>query len=323
MNQLFTKHSIVLTLCAFFLFSACNKSTSDVKQGSFELREAGLLPSDSARISQLPLIVSKSFLQTKDFQIFAAKRKSTKSPTPVDTTTTTTPITSPTPTEPTVIAPTTLPYSHSLNMPPVLNQGSEGSCVSFAVGYAARSADYYYKTRATSYSQANNIFSPEFLFNQTTTSSSCTGSSVITALDFVVNNGICTWQSMPYSSSNGCSLLPTSLQKAEAGNYKINSYSIIKTSDITAMKSMLASNRPLVVSATIDNNFYNAKPGFIWKYFSTTYIGHAFVICGYDDAKNAYKVMNSWGTTWGDAGYSWIDYHFFPSVTSMVFVLNS
>lgn len=323
MNQPFAKHSIVLSLCVLFLFSACNKSTSDVKSESFELRESGLLPSDSVRISQLPLIVSKSFVKTKEFQIFAAKRKSTKTTNPVDTTTTTTPVTSPTTTEPTVITTTNLPYNYSLNMPPVLNQGSEGSCVSFAVGYAARSADYYYKTRATSYSQASNIFSPEYLFNQTTTSSSCSGSSVITALDFVVNNGICTWQSMPYSSSNGCSLQPTYSQKSEASNYKINSYSIIKTSDITAIKSMLASNRPLIVSATIDNNFYNAKPGFIWKYFSTAYIGHAFVICGYDDSKNAYKVMNSWGTTWGDAGFSWIDYNFFPTVTSMVFVMNT
>jgi hypothetical protein len=37
-------------------------------------------------------------------------------------------------------------------------------------------------------------------------------------------------------------------------------------------------------------------------------------ITGWDDAKNAYKVQNSWGTNWGDAGFGWIDYQFFPTL---------
>ena len=32
------------------------------------------------------------------------------------------------------------------------------------------------------------------------------------------------------------------------------------------------------------------------------------VIVGYDDAKSAYRIQNSWGTDWGDQGYSWWDY---------------
>ncbi len=36
--------------------------------------------------------------------------------------------------------------------------------------------------------------------------------------------------------------------------------------------------------------------------------GHAMVFTGYDDAKNAYRVLNSWGGDWGDNGYLWWDY---------------
>jgi hypothetical protein len=36
--------------------------------------------------------------------------------------------------------------------------------------------------------------------------------------------------------------------------------------------------------------------------------GHAMVIVGYDDARNAFRVLNSWGTDWGDGGYLWWDY---------------
>lgn len=204
-----------------------------------------------------------------------------------------------------------------LTMPPVSNQGSEGSCVAFAVGYAARSAEQYYRTGATSYSNATNIFSPEFLYNQVKFSIECSsGTAMQTALDFIKLNGICTFQTMPYSSSNGCSLLPTSTQSSEALNYKISSYAKLYTTDKAAIKSMVTQKHPVIITIIADNSFIAAKTGFIWKTFSGSgSLGHSVVICGYDDSKNAYLIMNSWGTGWGDAGYSWIDYDFFLTRT--------
>ena len=112
-----------------------------------------------------------------------------------------------------------------LIMPPIGNQGGEGSCVAFGIGYAARSAEQYYRTNAGSYSNTTNVFSPEFLYNQVKFGSDCgSGTSMQTALDFIVAKGICSYQSMPYNSTNGCSLLPTTTQSSEALNYKISSY---------------------------------------------------------------------------------------------------
>ena len=204
-----------------------------------------------------------------------------------------------------------------LTMPPVSNQGSEGSCVGFAVGYAARSAEQYYRTGATSYSNATNIFSPEFLYNQIKFSSDCgSGAAMQAALDHIKLNGICTYQSMPYSSSNGCSLLPSASQATEALNFKITNYSKLYTSDKVAIKAMISQHHPVIISVVADNSFISAKPGFVWKSYSGSgSLAHCIVICGYDDAKNAYLVMNSWGTGWGDAGFSWIDYDFFLTRT--------
>ena len=206
-----------------------------------------------------------------------------------------------------------LPSTAEIQMPPVALQGGEGSCVAFSVGYAARSVAEFYESGATSYNYSTNIFSPEFLYNQTKLTDCSSGVGVVTALNFLTTTGISTWQSMPYSSYNGCTLMPTTIQMNEAANYKINSYSKIPVADITAMKTLINNKHSLIVTFAIDQSFSLAKPGFIWRAYSgNPSISHSVAICGYDDSKHAYKIMNSWGTAWGDAGYSWIDYDFLP-----------
>jgi C1A family cysteine protease len=105
--------------------------------------------------------------------------------------------------------------------------------------------------------------------------------------------------------------VPTASQSSEAANFKISSYAGVYTNDITAVKSLLLSNHPVMIGVYPDNSFFNATTEFVWRSFSgSTYGGHALTIVGYDDARNAFKVINSWGTSWGDNGYSWIDYNF-------------
>lgn len=215
---------------------------------------------------------------------------------------------------------------YSLVMPAIANQGTEFSCVAFAVGYAARSAEQYYRTGATSYSFSSNIFSPEHLYNVNKVSADCSsGSSIITNLDYLKANGVATWNTMPYSSSNGCSLFPNSSQLAEAASFRISNYSGISKSDVAGIKAALHQKKPLVIGLNVDQSFQYAKTGFIWKSYSSSPIGgHAVTIVGYDDSKNAWKIMNSWGTGWGDAGYGWIDYNFLPQAGggSWAFLLN-
>ncbi|MEO6733866.1 MAG: Ig-like domain-containing protein [Ferruginibacter sp.] len=215
-----------------------------------------------------------------------------------------------------VIPPTTLPSSYQLTMPPVRNQGTEGSCVAFAAVYAARSAEQYYQTNATSYSEAVNLFSPEYVFNQVNLGGDCTSSSVVPTLDLMKSQGVCTWQTMPYSTYNGCSIMPGTTQSNEAASYKILSYSTIIAQDQVAIKTMIVNKHPVIATINIDQQFYDATPGFIWSSYTNNSGYHAIALCGYDDSKHAYKAVNSWGTNWGDAGYIWIDYDFFPTVSS-------
>ena len=223
----------------------------------------------------------------------------------------------------TVMPSPVLPSTVTLAMPPVSYQGSEGSCVAFAVAYAARSCEQFYRTKASGYSLSTNVFSPEYVFNQTQ-AGGCSSSSLLTALDLVVNKGVCTWSTMPYDYNNGCSLQPTSSQNSEAAGFKIASYARAYTSDVTAIKTLLSNKHPLMMGFANDNNFNKAGPGYIWKSYdySGGFGSHAITICGYDDAKHAYLAINSWGTAWGSNGYIWIDYDFLPTVASSVYFMN-
>jgi C1A family cysteine protease len=215
----------------------------------------------------------------------------------------------------TVLPSVTLATSSQLTMPTPRNQGMEGSCVSFAAVYAARSAEQYYKTNASGYSDAVNLFSPEYVFNQVNLDGACSSSALVPTLDLLRNMGVCTWQTMPYTDYS-CSTQPNSLQNGEAANYRIASYSAVINSDQVAIKTMITNKHPVIFTCNIDQQFYNAYPGFIWKSYSNNSGSHCLVICGYDDALHAYKAMNSWGTGWGDGGFIWIDYDFFPTVSS-------
>jgi hypothetical protein len=211
---------------------------------------------------------------------------------------------------PTVDPVPVLPASYEIPMPTPLNQGSEGSCVSFSVVYA-REREQYNKTGYWTY------LSQEYLFDQTTTDhTGCSGSGIITALNFLQTNGVCTATSMPYSWYNGCSLVPTWEQTTEAAQYRISSFTQIVASDMTGIKTALLQNHSLVIQVCPDQAFCDAAAGFIWKSLGQILGYHSLVICGYDDSKHAYKIINSWGTNWGDAGYGWIDYDLFPKVSS-------
>jgi len=78
-----------------------------------------------------------------------------------------------------IVTPPVLPSTFNLIMPPVQNQGGEGSCVVFASVYATRSAEQYYKTNATSYSYSTNLVSPEFVYNQIKISDCGSGAALI------------------------------------------------------------------------------------------------------------------------------------------------
>jgi hypothetical protein len=50
--------------------------------------------------------------------------------------------------------------------------------------------------------------------------------------------------------------------------------------------------------------------------------GHAMTVVGYDDQRQAFRIINSWGTLWGDKGFGWIDYDAFKATAEEAYIIE-
>lgn len=202
---------------------------------------------------------------------------------------------------------TTLTYWMIPNLPAVGNQGGEGSCVAFGTAYAARSIDWAIHNGQTSYSYSTNIFSPEYVYNQIKVPGNCgSGAYVYKGLNLLQSQGDCRWSVMPYTDV-ACKTKPNNTQKAAASNFKISSYGTVAI-NVSTIKDLLASNKPVIVAGPVDNNFVNLANNVVLTNRVSSLGGHCYCLVGFDDSKNAFKFINSWGTGWASSGYGYINY---------------
>ena len=206
--------------------------------------------------------------------------------------------------------------------PPIGDQGSYGTCVAWATGYNHKSfLEAWDDNHRTSFS-SSQMMSPRYLFWSIPSSekgSDCNGTGFEPAYDVMISNGIANMATSPYTDLGDCSSSPSSSENSNAANHKIESYRQVDL-DVTTLKQYLAQNRALTFGAKLGENFMAWNSSDVIYDDTDTYHGqhayHAMTLCGYDDSKGnngAFRVVNSWGTGWGDGGYIWVDYNFFVS----------
>ncbi len=204
----------------------------------------------------------------------------------------------------------------SPNMPPIGDQGQQQSCVAWTVAYALKS----YQEKLESGGQIN--FSPAFIYNQINN-----GMNVPTymtdALKVLSEQGVCRLEEMPYNENDWISK-PTEQARKNATPYRIDFWRQVNIQDNKEVKAQLAAGYPVMIGADVSKQFisdgYNLKGGYVWKEKGESAGGHAMLLVGYDDIKKQFKMMNSWGTQWGDNGFGYIDYALFGRVVQYGFV---
>lgn len=201
-----------------------------------------------------------------------------------------------------------LPDSLQLEMPIPGDQQSQGSCAAWATIYAAGSY-YVHITTGKPYTDSTEL-SPKYTYNQIA-KGNCTCTSITDNLYLLQTQGACTLKDMPYNPYE-CLLQPDSVQHKKAEPFKIKDWYTVDLSNILLIKQQILHKMPIIFATWPDEGFKRPKAPFILrKRISDAPKGHAMVICGYDDARKAFRVINSWSTRWADKGFVWIDYSFF------------
>ena len=229
--------------------------------------------------------------------------------------------------------PLDLPIKHDLSddMPPVRSQGNQGSCVAWATTYYLKS--YQEKIQHDyEYLSYNEVMSPAFVYNQAKQNANClSGSSIEESLEILKTKGVNTWKDFPYSQST-CSNLPTEELLSKATVNKIKEYfrvGIPETNTdvnytlINLIKTLIFQKNPIIISLDWKDLIFETIDGeTVATSFSqnpTDECGHAVLIVGYDNEMSAFKIVNSWGTSWGNEGYGWVSYKFFLPDTDSEF----
>jgi len=123
-------------------------------------------------------------------------------------------------------------------------------------------------------------------------------------------HGVASELNAPYDLVYSCNWSPEALADAELLCIEDCGYlRPLSEADLQELRQVLAEERrPVVMRVELDNGFFGYEAGEVWTFAGPKQGGHAMCIVGYDDSLQAFKVRNSWGPNWGDAGHVWISY---------------
>ena len=214
--------------------------------------------------------------------------------------------------------------------PEVRHQGYIFSCVGWATGYGALSAQRAILNRCTDKEVINrNAHSALFLYNQVKKGDCRQGARISDALEFLQKNGDCLAGQFDFDVNN-CEQTPDDRIASAARRFTIADYMTLLGFDDAAdhktllTKQALAAGMPVVVGMNVLHNFYELRNALHWHPAignTTPAGGHAMVVVGYDDRKGAFRLMSSWGKNWGDQGFIWIKYADFGRYCKYAYIM--
>ena len=222
---------------------------------------------------------------------------------------------------PSLLKATTLPTSviNTKHLPPVGDQGWQGSCNAWASTYYVWTYMINWFNNNPNPSTYDEIFSPAFTYNHINDGSD-SGSYPEDAQYLIATMGACHWATMPYNDSDYTTWGSTDAY-LEAMKYRAGDWYVIDLSTdegINQLKQLLADGYIAEIGIYVYDEFedFNSTNNIyaVNQSHGNYKGGHAVTIIGYNDSLptpdgyGAFRLVNSWGTDWGDNGYFWMTY---------------
>lgn len=237
--------------------------------------------------------------------------------------------------------PSSVDLSTSPYFPEIGDQGSLGSCVSWATTYYQFTYEAHKLNNIITTKE--NTYSPTWTFNLTN-GGLVSASFYTDAYNVLINHGALTMKDMPYNSNNYNTSWSDDIDAMiEALNVRASSVGHVgivtsgatitnnKSTNLNMVKSLLNSGKVLMVRGASDYQLlnwsykprYGSNNEYVAYRASSSKDGHAMTIVGYDDnvccdvngngiiedcERGAFKMVNSLGTGWKNGGSVWVLY---------------
>lgn len=181
----------------------------------------------------------------------------------------------------------------------VKDQGQCGSCWTFSATGAIEGAWAIANTQLLDLSEQELV---DCATGASYGSHGCDGGQMEGAFKYVIEKGQCSLASYPYTS--GVSKTGGACQKCTSA-VVISSCSDVKPNDQVSLKAAVA-QQPVAIAIEADTRYFQSyASGILTSTSCGTNLDHGVLIVGYgeDNGQKYWLVKNSWGVTWGDAGY--------------------
>jgi C1A family cysteine protease len=205
----------------------------------------------------------------------------------------------------------------SAKLPAVRSQGATSTCVSWAATYAA--ASFALRVRGAGAAVA---LSPSFTYSQVARDQWCnSGTSISATLNLLRDTGSVPIDEFAFDGG-WCGRQPTAAEVERAKQFRIKSWAAFDATDVDKVRQQLARGVPVIFGTRSTRKLGALRGDAVLEEDDVPGEGHAMVAVGYDDAKRAFLIQNSFGQSWGNKGLGWIGYEYWKRNVRVGFVIE-
>lgn len=211
----------------------------------------------------------------------------------------------------------TLPVAYTVpNQPPIRDQGSTPTCVGHALAALMEQA-----LLTKGFKRALSVLAGYVGARSLEYPPPAEGTSLRDGLIFAQRFGIAPDADWPFLAGKG---QPGPFASTNALLTRVGGFAVVPRVPLEIKAALTRTQMGVIVALDVTPGFDAPDAQGLMHPGGAERGSHAVVVVGYDDARQAFRIRNSWGTGWGQGGYAWRPYSmpFTEAYTATVIALE-